>query len=116
MSDIAVRTPETPYAPQRLLAGLSPTEIGALSAVLAYLDRGTLMVTRVDPEGGGLIVQFMADGGATTLAGVTRMNGHLALMDFLHGLEGASGRYETVEALVEALRLALGVCHSIGRH
>ena len=113
------RVPKDSAVPSRPLPapmGLSPLDAAALAALLHSLAPGAALVVMVDSEEGGLMAQMTKAGGGTVMAAVARLGGALAVMDFQHGLGGASGRYEVIEDAAAALGLALAEGRSLGRH
>lgn len=86
-------------------SGLTPPEARAILAMSHHLPPDHAVACLSDPAD-GLFAQVVREG-LGVVAAVARVNGHLALLDFKQCLDGASGRYEAIGDLVNALRLSL---------
>ena len=85
--------------------GLTTPETRAVLALSPHLLPGHFIACLPDPDD-GLVAHIMRDG-VGAIAAVARINGQLALLDFKRCLDGASGRYETIGDVVNALWLSL---------
>lgn len=85
--------------------GLTLPEARAMLAMSHHLPADHAIACLSDPRD-GLFAQVVKEG-LGVVAAVARVNGHLALLDFKRCLDGASGRYDAIEDVVNALRLSL---------
>ena len=85
--------------------GLTTPETRAVLALSPHLSPGHFVTCLPDPDD-GLVAHIMRDG-VGAIAAVARIDGQLALLDFKRCLDGASGHYETIGDVVNALWLSL---------
>ena len=85
--------------------GLTTLEARAVLSLSPHLSPGRFIACLPDPRD-GLVAHVMQDG-VGAIAAVARINGQLALLDFERCLDGASGRYDAIADVVNALWLSL---------